>query len=295
MEKDAVVKKLKEKRRLLKDEILRRDLFVTSIIIALSIIYFNFAVFGLLPYANTTVANVVALLVFIFVLGGSFGICHYLNYHRLNRKFADEYEERLEERTGLFLKFIGREEMPSIEKAAIEDYNRLIDVRKFRRVSVTCINEFVDLYYLHYANNEKALLIKTVACSPTNGFYQMRNDVRVMAKLNGESPIKTYFPEADGAMQGFVGFASGPLGSDGFFDPLRREIANTLSDYPKFRYCLTEANGQITLLIDGLALRYGDSLFNKLDDNHFANRISVRKLIKTGVGIVVKTASRPGL
>ena len=137
------------------------------------------------------------------------------------------------------------------------------------------------------------MLIQTKVLGEADTFSQLRNDVRVMGALHGESTIKTHYPESDGFMHSFVGFSSQKPGPEGFFTPTRRDIIKKLSDNPQYKYCLTQTENDVTLLIDGLALRFGDNLMGVFDDARFSRHLAIRKLIQSGVNVVSLTAHTP--
>jgi len=293
MEKEAVLKKLKEKRRLLQEDIWRRDLFVGFGLLFIFAVYLNLGYFGILPADRTLTGDIVTILILFFILVAGVGVCHYFSYQFFNKKYAEEVEERIENQSGFFLRFLGKYALSPEEKQKIETFNRLVNVTKCQKIEVSCINDYVNIYVLTYGSKENALLIQTKVLGVANTFSQLRNDVRVMSVLHGESTIKTYYPESDGFMHSFVGFSSQKPGSDGFFTPTRREIIRKLSDSPQYKYCLTETENDVTLLIDGLTLRFGDNLMGVFDDARFSRHLAIRKLIQMGVDAVSLTAHTP--
>jgi|GEM_PF-3071566 len=295
MEKEAVLKKLKEKRRQLQEEIWRRDLFVGFGILFLFAIYLNLAYFGILPADRTLKGDIVTLIILFFLLAAGVAVCHYLSYKFFNKKYAEEIEERIENQSGFFLRFLGPYTLTPEEKQRIETYNRFVNVTKCQKIEVSCINDYVNIFVLTYGNKENALLIHTKVLGVADMFSQLRNDVRVMSVLHSDSTIKTYYPESDGFMHSFVGFSSQKPGPDGFFTPVRREIIKKLSDNPQCKYCLTQTENDVTLLIDGLTLRFGDNLMGVFDDARFSRHLAIRKMIQMGVDVVTLTAHNPQL
>ncbi|MCX5775041.1 MAG: hypothetical protein NTV44_01575 [Firmicutes bacterium] len=237
MEKEAVLKMLKQKRRQLQEEIWRRDLFVGFGLLILFAIYLNLGYFGILPADRTLTGDVVTIISLILILAAGVGVCHYLSYRFFNKKYADDVEERIENQSGLFMRFLGRYSLSPDEEKKIEDTNRL----------------------------------GTIA-------------------LTNESLIKTYYPESDSFMHNFVGFSSQKPSPEGFFTESRRDIIKRLSETPQYKYCLTQTENDVTLLIDGFSCRYGDHLIGVFDDARFSRHLDLRKVIQTGVDVVTKTA-----
>ncbi len=285
-----VVKKLRSRRRQAMDTLWRRDLIVALIILFLFIAFLNLTHFGVIPLLDEAWVDFLTFGIFFLSLFLGVGLVHYVSYHKLNEQFIEHIEERIENQSGLFLKF----DLPLAvdEKAVlgIEKYLRLPNVTKLKKMEVTCIDDYVYLYSVVYGNKEKALVIQTKSSAPEGALLQLRNDIRVMALLNGDKPIKTFYPENVPELAQFVGFSTLSPGSEGFFDESRKAIASTFSGFGKYRFCLTRSETDVTLLIDGLNFEKGSHLYARLDDTSFAHHLAVRNMIQTCVGIVVKTA-----
>ena len=285
-----VVKNLRSRRRQAMDTIWRRDLIVALTILLSFIIFLNLTHFGVIPMSDAVWVEVLTFVIFFLTLFLGVGLVHYLSYLKLNESFIEAIEERIENQSGLFLKF--GETVSDADKASLglDQYLRLPNVTKIKKMEVTCIDDYVYLYSVVYGNKEKALIIQT-KCEPKEDYlFQLRNDIRVMPHLNADKPIKTYYPENVPELAQFVGFSNQTMGSDGFFDATRKSFASILSGYAQYHFCLTRNEKDVTLMIDGLSFEKGSNLYARLDETSFAHHLAVRSMIQTVVGIVTKTA-----
>ncbi len=285
-----VVKNLRFRRRQAMDTIWRRDLIVALTILFLFIAFLNLTHFDVIPLPDETWVEILMFVGFFVTLILCVGLVHYLSYLKLNFRFIEAIEERIENQSGLFLIFdspLGEDDKTSL---GLDKYFRLPAVNKIKKMEVTCIDDYVYLYSVVYGNKEKALIIQTKSGAAEDYLFQMRNDIRVMALLNEEKPIKTYYPENVPELAQFVGFSNQTMGSEGFFDATRKSYASMLSGYPKYHFCLTRNATDVTLLIDGLNFEKGANLYARLDETSFAHHLAVRSMIQTCVGIVTKTA-----
>jgi len=285
-----VVKNLRSRRRQAMDTIWRRDLIVALTILFLFIAFLNLTHFDVIPLPDETWIEILVFVAFFLSLILFVGLVHYLSYLKLNEAFVEAIEERIENQSGLFLKFDGLVSEDDKTSLGFEKYLRLPNVTKIKKMEVTCIDDYVYLYSIVYGNKEKALVIQTKSSASEDYLFQLRNDIRVMAQLNAEKPIKTYYPENVPELAQFVGFSNQTFGSEGFFDNTRKSFASMLSGYSQYHFCLTRNATDVTLLIDGLSFEKGSNLYARLDEASFAHHLAVRSMIQTCVGIVTKTA-----
>ncbi len=286
----VVVSKLRSRRRQAIDTLWRRDLIIALVILFLFIAYLNLTHFGVIAMPTGVWPEILTFSIFFIVLGAGIGLVHYVSYRTLNERFVEEFEERIENQSGLFLTFALPLQGNEKEALGLETHLRLPNVTKIKKMEVTCIDDYVYLYFIHYGNKEKGLLIQTSTSGQTGDLLQLRNDIRVMALLNGEKPIKTYYPENVPELAQFVGFSTQSLGEEPFFNDARKAIATTLSAYEKHRFCLTKTDTSVTLFIDNFPFERGSHLYARLDLASFSRHLDLRSMIQTAVGIVIKTA-----